>query len=109
MTPTSLTDFIERGERGFARSDAWSLDTYLAGVIAGGSRELAADIHGCPPELVEGDDVEAGCDRWRAILAEIAVGFERWAEDEDRQPVDELPELARSFDLLRHWWGHLWD
>lgn len=107
-TRGQVSDFIERGRRGFSRSDVWSFDTYLAQVIAGGVRELAGNLHGCPPALVDGDDVDAGCERWAQILDEIAMGFEHWATN-DTRGADDLAELNRSLDLLRQWWGHLWD
>lgn len=99
-------DQIERGRNGFATSDVWSFNDYLAGVLASGLQVLRDNLHGCPPELCSDDDetwAEEGVKRWQAILDEMIVGFSQ----EDQQ--DPTPELQRSLDLLAKWWGHLWD
>lgn len=99
-------DQFERGMKGFAKSDVWGFNTYLAGVLAGGLTVLRDNLHGCPPELCSKDDetwADEGVERWRAILDEMIVGFSQ----EDQH--DPTPELQRSLELLAKWWGHLWD
>lgn len=126
--------FIQRGRHGYAHSDLWSFDTYLAEVIAKGCRELADISHGPPGALLFREEVismitsiaaqttaptlsdETQIDdspeavakadaEWREILGTIAFGMEVYAENEDSTN----PEFQRSLTLLAKWWGALWD
>lgn len=105
----------ERRENGFSEADAWSFDTYLAGVIAGGVKQLAENLHGCPPELTEdakGNElrsVDEACEVWKGILEEIVVGFEWWEREKFVTSHASSPEFDRAMELLAKWWGHLWD
>lgn len=90
----------QRAERGFSDEDVWNLDRYLASVIAGGVAHLRDLEHGCPAELCDDGGVEAGMERWGAILTEISDGFAKYAaEESDKAPLA----------LLSKWWGGLWD
>lgn len=95
---------MERGRKGFNREDVWGFNTYLAGVIAGGVRELAEAGNGYPMRLSGQGD--SGLRRWQAILHEIADGFQHYA---DADPPERTPEFDRTFDLLHEWWDDLWD
>ncbi len=83
---------FRRAIRGWAPSDTWSFDRYLAQMIAPALRHMAAHAHGYPswileefPELTnkkgkvnDDDAVEA----WQCWLQQKAVWFE-WYERED--------------------------
>lgn len=100
----------QRMQRGYADRDCWSFDAYLSKVIAGGIKVLRNNLHSCPPELCEPDgDVDKGCERWAAILDEIALGFGDYLDDDEFNRDPGSPEFNRAFDLLRQWWPHLWD
>lgn len=99
--------WIQRSRRGFSDEDVWSFDTYLAGIIVAGLTVLRANFHGCPPELCENGDVDAGCEAWRAILTEIIDGFQAYHDNDGLQAT--TPEFERSCELFVKWWGHLWD
>lgn len=60
-------DFVERGWWGYARTDAWSLDDYLASWLPSALRQIR---DGCsyPPDLTP--------DEWREKLSLMIVGFE---------------------------------
>lgn len=89
----------QRAEYGFSEEDTFSFDYHLARVIAGGVGRIAERGHGYPEEMTE--------EEWRAILEEIVLGFRLYAQ---RKPFNDVPpEFDRAFDLLREWWGHLWD
>jgi hypothetical protein len=112
-----LRFFIQRGRNGYSREDLWSFDTYLAGVIAAGCRELAEISHGAPGALLPTDGsnpsgvdespeaFEQAMEEWREILDTIATGFEAYADSEDL----EAPGFQVAFAKLRMWWGALWD
>lgn len=101
----------QRMQRGFSDEDCWSFDIYLSKVIAGGVKVMRENLHGCPPELCDPDgDVDKGCERWAAILDEIALGFDGYTDaNGERLEDSDSPEFERAFDLLRKWWPHLWD
>ena len=103
----------ERAQRGFSVEDVWSFDCYLAGVIAGGCRELARISHGAPtscyanPDAIEQAtkaDSDEAMECWKGILEDIARGFEGYAINDTP-----TPEFHRAFTLLRKHWGDLWD
>lgn len=107
--------FFQRGWRGYADSDLWSLDHYLIQVLAPGLREFARSPFGWPgePMTYEG---------WKEILNEMADGFQAVADVEERFSDEDLDikefikdekeawkKLDNSLKLLRKWFGHLWD
>jgi hypothetical protein len=98
-------DFIQRGRRGFSDSDLWSLDSYLAGLLARALPELAKFNNGCPAQLCEDGNVSEGFAQWHAILTEMAEGFAEFADDHDAS----RPKIKRSLELLAEWFGDLWD
>jgi hypothetical protein len=113
-----LRFFIQRGRNGYSREDLWSFDTYLAGVIAAGCRELAEVSHGSPIALLPpdpnhplgiDDSEEASAqamEEWRAILDTIAFGLEEYTEE--RANTNDAV-VGQSLALLVRWWGALWD
>jgi hypothetical protein len=98
-------DFIQRGRRGFADCDVWSLDMYIAGILANALPELAKLNNSCPPELCDDGDVELGCERWHLILGQMAEGFAEFADDHDSS----RPRIKTSLILFSTWFGDLWD
>lgn len=79
--------FIQRGRRGWANCDVWSLDTYLSGWLPSALRHLKETKHGVPIGCVDsgdrdgcGNSSEAGMKRaearWNAILDTMIAGFE---------------------------------
>ena len=43
--------FIQRGWRGYADCDVWSIDWYLCGWLPGALRQLANNVHGVPGDM----------------------------------------------------------
>lgn len=79
--------FIQRGRRGWADCDTWSLDSYLSGWLPAALRHLKEHKHGVPNAVVEVED--CGFDgnptpegfkraeaRWDAIMDKMIAGFE---------------------------------
>lgn len=88
--------FIQRGRRGWADCDTWSLDDYLDGWMPAALRYLRDHKHGVPMSAFPNDAQYIKADgnhtdeafavaeaRWDAILNEIIAGFEasRRAQD----------------------------
>jgi len=67
--------FIQRGKRGWADCDTWNFDTYIAGVIRGGTEYLLKHGHGYPSALTD--------EKWREILKEIVWAFDYLCAETD--------------------------
>ena len=93
----------QRGRRGWADSDAWSLDTYVSRVLSELLIHLRDTTHSYPAGLTE--------DGWSEILTEMAQGFDRWASrwDNDDDGTEAYDDVRRSLHLLRKWFDNLWD
>ena len=108
-TKRGIIHFIQRGARGWADEDTWSLDDYLTRVIIGSVRHIMESVHGCPMSLCEDGDVDAGVKKWNVILYDIVIGFEAskllkaldysWWEYRDRKQTDR--SKAREAELIR--------
>lgn len=119
----NLRDYHQRGRRGWADSDTWGLDTYLARVISTSTAHLRDNAHGYP-----GTDECPTEDRWYQILTEISQRFGRYEDSKfpELADIEHLDWDARhaaylaagdewgqnkdfAFALLGKWIGHLWD
>lgn len=96
----TIKEPFERAHRGYSTPDTFSLDHYLAKVIAGGVAELRSREFSYPPEI--------SSDEWNAILDKIAVGY-KWYADEQFTATELAPEFYEAQALLTKWWPHLWD
>lgn len=74
--------FIQRGWRGYAECDIWSIDYYLCGWLPKALRELAENVHGVPFDLAEvhkdgsHDVTDKHLNNWKAEIRIMADGFE---------------------------------
>jgi hypothetical protein len=93
--------FIQRGRRGWADCDVWSLDDYLNGWLPAALRRLKEKKHGVPNSVVEPEDCdehggvsEAGMERavarWDAIMDKMIAGFEADKRMQDGLYEEEL-------------------
>jgi len=102
----SIVSFFQRGKRGYAYSDVWDFDSYLAKVLYGGLSELkektkAISIH--PNEV--------SYEEWLSILDEMIEGFKARVECEDFEQYinnDVDKKLKRSLELLSKYFNNLW-
>ncbi len=92
--------FIQRGKRGWADVDVWSLDYYFAKVIRDSTLHLEKTDHGHPSNLTS--------EEWSLILKTISSGFDDYIKQQysDDMSEDEIDEL---FILFRKYYRHLWD
>lgn len=110
-----------RAHHGWAPSDTWSLDVYLAKVIAESVAYLRDTCHGVPNDLlpvnehgIEDDSpqaLNAAAEKWDALLTEIVQACRSYAA----QDIASLGEIAsggekirNAMHLLGDWYHHLW-
>ncbi len=114
--PNEIKWLWQRGKRGWADEDIWSLDWYLSSWLPAAFRKLAKDAHGCPGDLFDKKNKKNQCHKWHKILEEMALGFEAYCKFEEYMGNDYAKEYKkmkklrdRSFDLMKEYWGNLWD
>lgn len=95
--------FIERGKKGYSIEDVWGFDTYLANVIAGGTKRLREINHGHPTDLTN--------EEWLKILDEISNAFVKYNKEMDEVELYAKENLAGTgaWGLLQEWFPDLWD
>jgi hypothetical protein len=98
--------FWQRGVRGWADCDTWSLDKHLNTVLSGAIRHLKNTNHGFPFGMAS--------DEWDRILEAIAWGFEAGNRKEDfdwnSPEYNKLEEAHRkALALFVEHYGSLWD
>lgn len=111
--------FFQRGKRGWAESDVWEMDHYLAGVIAGMAKELREKGMGYPCFHYKGRPCSCKA-RWESALFRIEYafryflyvdghgreeGYERWLEMEKNSHE----AIRKALILMAKYWGNLWD
>ena len=119
--------FLQRGWRGYADCDLWSMDDWLAEMLPRALRQLKENKHGTPiicfPEeyrgWYEGDAPdgmhETAVAKWDGILNSMIKGFEAHRELEDLNWDDEIDRVrltkVRDEGLLNFitYFGNLWD
>lgn len=87
-------EFFVRGRRGWAESDTWGLDGYLARVMGEALEHLAENSHGYP--------LYTTADQWRAELrahSAVLLAYDERAET----------GIAETMAWLGVHWGELWD
>ncbi len=97
--------FFQRGFRGWADCDTWSLDTYLDKVIRDSVEYLRVNKHGYPMDLTE--------EKWDDILHRISFLADRhlgMIEMDFEYTKKEYDETTKElFELLSKYWVNLWD
>lgn len=76
-TPTCIKDFCQRGWRGYADRDVWSLGSYLVEFMPAAVDRLLQSSYGYPitmDEFIDGDENQFIL--WKNILSDIKDGFE---------------------------------
>lgn len=81
-TPQEIKWFIQRGKRGWADCDVWSMDWYLIKTITPMLKHLKNVNHGYPYGITE--------EEWNNILSEMIAGFEAGKHVLDDNYLDEI-------------------
>lgn len=107
----AITRFIQRGRRGYATEDLWSLDLYLAWWLPDAIRYYKTG-HGWPSR-----EEAATFDDWIGITEKMAQGFEAhdtlvrlgydYKDPKARASLMETREEGLA--LFVKWFGDLWD
>jgi hypothetical protein len=101
----SIFVFLERGRKGYAKSDMWNAHIYLSELISNITRDLANESHGHPPEL---ESIE----EWKIVLGMISSGFAKVIEIDERgncATKEEQRQIDEAFELLQKYFIYLWD
>lgn len=126
--------FFQRGHRGWADCDCWSLDWYLADWLPKALRQLRKTQHGCSAEMFDKEYKKKGktneCWKWDEILGEMAQGFDEirkvmnndhwdgiskksWtdkdAENARKKDKESTEKFKRSMNLMKRFFLSLWD
>lgn len=126
-----IRDFIQRGRRGWADSDVWSVDEYLCRILPPMLRKIKEGNVGCPCSLYDRKAKNNECHKWEEILEEMAQGFEahdsmtqgfgcnEWKKHKsgsgmimtyDKKKAKLLEEkYNRGMELFVKYFGALWD
>jgi len=95
----SIKWFIQRGRRGYADCDVWSLDYYLSNVIANAVKDLRIQAHGVPCDYASKDGMQIDMRAWKKVLKEIEWTFRTNCKISERD-WDYLTEKQRTAKRL---------
>jgi len=102
-------EFFIRGRRGWAPSDTWNLDVYLALVMGESLARLAESSHGWPGEGSEWPTFED----WQSELRGHSRVLLAYSKSWDWKGLSETEECRREIEVsiarLATLWDHLWD
>ncbi len=114
--------FIQRGRRGWADCDTWSLDDYLDGFMPDALRYLKEHKHGVPMSMFDGlpvnehgyhDDeyFKIAEERWNAVMDKMIAAFEASRRMQDGLYEKELGAypLSRPAGVSRDAWAKVKD
>ena len=112
--------FWQRGRRGWADEDTWSLMDYLSRVIGESLVHLANTVQGAPLGFVRDDewgpefvikDVDAVHTRWVQWLRDRSEDFLQYAADvdEERLTRTQREALLARMRTVFDYWEDLWD
>ncbi len=108
--------FIQRGKRGWADSDAWSLNCYLSDWIPDALRCIKKHQGGCPSSLanIKSTDKQwkKAQKKWDIILNQIIKGFEASKKQDDIVTHKKWEKLEKKrlkgMKLFVKWYHALW-
>lgn len=118
--------FIQRGRRGWADCDTWSLDSYLDGFMPDALRHLKEHKHGVPCGMFEGlptnehgyhDDeyYKVAESRWNAVMDKMIAAFEASRRMQDGFQASEVLRkrdmviFEEGMKLFAEHYHSLWD
>lgn len=98
-TPRAIRDFCQRGWRGYANRDTWSLDHYLAEFMPAAVHRLVENEIGWSAamyDFLEGDEEQYIL--WKNILFDIQEGFAAAHALREHPWLDDAPTPGNLFD-----------
>lgn len=126
--PREIKFFWQRGTRGWADNDVWSIDGWLLDILPDMIRQLSYNKHGCPEEFYDAHCRGDECHLWREFLQDMANKLEsgKKAEDLDYSPFMKengeydreafqveydrlMKEWEQGMDWFKKYFFNLWD
>lgn len=102
----NLQAFWQRGRRGYADTDLWSFDSYLAGVLVKALAQLRDTTHGYPSGLDTPEE-------WAAILTQMVDGFAAHRDIMNTGDTEAMrtatERFQRGMELFSEYYLALWD
>ena len=99
----------QRVRRGYSDADLWSLDAYLARILAPALRDLSRKPAYVPLNAEYAFDDAADETYWTQLLNEMADGFEAMNDIMTYSDEEEHWEkIDRAYALLAQWHRYLW-
>lgn len=122
MFPKKVKWFIQRGTRGWADCDVWSIDWFLTDIIPEMIDQLKETTQGPPISCYNKNDFDdignpiKGSDKkaqkkWFKILDEISEGFRltRKSQNYEKLTKKEEQKINRAFKLFKDYYYSFWD
>lgn len=110
--PRDMRHLYQRATRGWSDRDTYNFDEHLARVIAGGVRHIKGHTRGVSFAFSAGGDLDVTMKAWRAVLQEIAEGFEATEKLYDTSDSIEIQRLqqkqAEALTLFAKHFNCLW-
>ncbi len=111
--PREIKWFFQRGFRGYADCDVWSLYSYILDWLPKALDDLNKHHQGYPAflDIKDGnEDYEVGSKRWEEILKSMSTKLKRGIEsDEKSLSKEDIAEFEVGMDLLKKYFFNLWD
>jgi hypothetical protein len=112
--------FIQRGYRGYADCDVWSIDWHLTEYMPKALRDLRDQVHGTPlidtgrPSDWENPDTLT-MEEWKATIDRLAQTFveARKLQDMDYTTIEDITaareRVKKGLDMFNEYFFNLWD
>lgn len=113
--------FWQRGKRGYADCDVWSIDWHLTSYMGNALRQLRDSVHGCPiidtgREMMGFDDCDSlTMEEWKFTINYIAETFDlaRKIEEYEILGVKDMEAAMKRFHhgmaMFNEYFFSLWD
>lgn len=112
-----VRDFFVRGWRGYADSDVWGMDWYLATITLPMLKKIQSNKVGVPIEFTVVDKKEISMEEaektWNKVLQEMIDGYDAFIKQDDIVDIKEWKKLEKirkqGFAQFSKYFGNLWD
>lgn len=113
--PGRIRCYFQRANRGYADSDLWNFDYYLATIIIEGLEKLKKNQHILPTWELSTEPEEVAQKRWNDIMDQMIVAF-KYAKlyiDMEIPPKEweekYKPDYDKGMELFKEHFFSLWD
>lgn len=115
----NLKDFYWRGKRGYADSDCWDVDNYLARIVPPMLRTMIDPKKGGGHGYPGGDEQTKTLKRWHRVVEQMASAFEESIKTDEMEYVDMKQwkrdwakserKRIKGMNLFVKYFNSLWD